>query len=138
MGSLKPVYYFRILLLKIIYGLFGAHILLRKYIRAQNWNQLAQSNIRSLKMYHWDGWESERLRSNVFSSFIIWRTFLKIGHFLMLVDWVEQQIKRSQIFKKVPPNKCSHVTRIMNLRIKTTTLTIYVSRYSNLKIFTRM
>ena len=23
------------------------------YIRAQNWTQLAQSNIRSLKMYHW-------------------------------------------------------------------------------------
>ena len=43
----------RVLLLKVIYGLFGARILLRKYIRAKNWTQLAQSNIRHLKMYHW-------------------------------------------------------------------------------------
>ena len=42
-----------ILLLKVIYGLFGARILPRKYIRAQNWTQLAQSNIRYFKMYHW-------------------------------------------------------------------------------------
>ena len=43
-----------ILILKVIYGLFGARILLWKYIRAQNWTQLAQSNIPTQKMYHWD------------------------------------------------------------------------------------
>ena len=39
-----------ILLLKVIYRFFGACILPRKYIRAQNWTQLAQSNIRYFKM----------------------------------------------------------------------------------------
>ena len=42
-----------ILLLKVIYRFFGAHILLWKYIRAQNWTQLAQSRILDFKMYHW-------------------------------------------------------------------------------------
>ena len=63
-SNFEPVYIFGviyglqracILLSKVIYGLFGARILLRKYIRAQNWTQLAQSNIRRLKMYHWAG-----------------------------------------------------------------------------------
>ena len=45
----------RILLLKVIYRLFGARILPQKYIWAQNWTQLAQSNIRTPKMYHWVG-----------------------------------------------------------------------------------
>ena len=43
-----------ILLLKVIYGLFGACILPWKYIRTQNWTQLAQSNIWYFKMYHWE------------------------------------------------------------------------------------
>ena len=42
MGSLEPVY-----------------IISKIYIWAQNWNQLEQSNIQHLKMYHWEGdWTS--------------------------------------------------------------------------------